>query len=107
MDAYPEDYVAHNLPLILLSGIEPGSDYTVNSAEAQYPLLQEKGTQIESDFPLLSGQLVDDLRTAFLQQDASGAPWNSRSLTGRSSGIGLRIKVVGRVGSRAVRSGGI
>ncbi|KAL1967530.1 hypothetical protein VTN77DRAFT_3045 [Rasamsonia byssochlamydoides] len=96
MDAYPEDYVAHNLPLILLSGLEPDPDHGVNSAEAQYPLLQEKGTQIESDFPLLSGQLVDDLRTAFLQQDASGAPWNARSHTGWSSGIGLRIKIIGR-----------
>lgn len=107
MDAYPEDYVAHNLPLILLSGIEPAPDHVANKPEVRYPLLQEKGTPIESDFPLLSGRLVEDLRTAFLQQDASDAPWNSRSHTGRSIGIGLRIKIIGRVGQRAVRFGTI
>lgn len=107
MDAYPEDYVAHNLPLILLSGIDPAPDHDVSKTGVRYPLLQEKGTPIESDFPLLSGRLVEDLRTAFLQQDASDAPWNSQSHTGRSSGIGLRIKIIGRVGQRAVRFGTI
>lgn len=93
MDAYPPDYLAHNLPLILVSGLANPVD-TVN---VDYPLIQTNGTEVDSDFPLLEGRLADDLQTAFLEQDASDAPWSASARTGRSSGIGLRIKNIGRV----------
>lgn len=95
MDAYPKDYIVHNLPLVLLSGIAHEDDNSNTNSE--YPSLQERGTTIESDFPLLTGPLVDNLRTAFIDHDASDAPWRPSNDVGRSNGIPLRIKTIKRV----------
>lgn len=96
MDAYPNHYVVHNLPLLLLSGI--GDDRTDNAPTVpEYPSLHDRGTLIESDFPVLSGPLVDSLRAAFHDHDASDAPWKPPTDAGRSSGIPLRIRNIGRV----------
>lgn len=94
MDAYPEDSVDHNLPLILLSGLEAVAENVPDPNSLEYPSLLEKGAQIESDFPALSGAVAEELRQIFLEEDASHAPWHSRT----SSGAGLRLKSVGRVG---------
>ncbi|OJJ49544.1 hypothetical protein ASPZODRAFT_12675 [Penicilliopsis zonata CBS 506.65] len=97
MDAYPEDYVAHNLPLILLSGLEAGCEETAEAGNTDYPLLNERGSQIYSDFPSLSGTIAEELRTVLMEEDASQAPWNSRNEThNESSGIRVQIKSIGR-----------
>lgn len=98
MDAYPKDYIVHNLPLVLLSGIAHEDDNSNTNSE--YPSLQERGTTIESDFPLLTGPLVDNLRAAFIDHDASDAPWRPSNDVGRSNGIPLRIKTIKRVSCR-------
>jgi hypothetical protein len=95
MDAYPEDYISHNLPLILLSGLEADAN---DDLEARYPLLLERGFQIESDIPPVTGQLADNVLNAFLKEDASDAPWNAKGYAGRPGGIGFRLKSIGRVG---------
>lgn len=98
MEAYPEDYVNHNLPLVLLSGLEAGDDTEANSG---YPLLAEKGTHIFSDFPPLSGGVAEELRSLFLQEDGTHMPWKSRvNVSGNTAtaNIGYRIKSSGRVG---------
>lgn len=96
MDAYPNDYIVHNLPLVLLSGIAHEDDES--NPNPEYPSLQERGTIIESDFPLLTGPLVENLRIAFIDHDASDAPWRPSNDAGRSNGIPLRIKTIKRVG---------
>lgn len=102
MDAYPEDYVAHNRPLILLSGLEaePSNDES-NVSVDYYPLLQEKGVKIDSDFPPLLGSSAAELRNILLRKDASeviGSPPNAtKPKKTRSSGAGFKIKSVGRV----------
>lgn len=99
MDAYPEDYVVHNLPFLLLSGLEADTQDDNESSASDYPLLQEKGPTIYSDFPPLSGPTADELRSNLLEEDVSRVPWDAGQPTGaRSSGIGYRIKSVGRVG---------
>ncbi|KAE8549706.1 hypothetical protein EYB25_008230 [Talaromyces marneffei] len=94
MDAYPNDYIVHNLPLVLLSGIAHEEDES--NSNSKYPSLHERGTTIESDFPLLTGPLVDNLRAAFIDHDASDAPWRPSNDAGRSNGIPLRIKTIKR-----------
>jgi hypothetical protein len=100
MDAYPEDYVNHNLPLVLLSGLE--ADTKDNSGESSdYPLLSERGTHIFSDFPPLGGDVAEELRSLLLQEDGSQMPWKSRvNVTGNTAtaNIAYRIKSSGRVG---------
>ncbi|KAL4946214.1 hypothetical protein BDV06DRAFT_182976 [Aspergillus oleicola] len=72
MDAYPQPYVANNLPFILLCGLETdGGQSKLEADETAYPLLKENGTLIESDFPPLDGSVAEELRGVFLREDAS------------------------------------
>lgn len=103
MDAYPEDYIAHNLPYVLLCGLESDTDNSADNSDVQYPFLSEKGTKISSDLSSLSGPVAEELRKALLEEDASDAPWNSLNDVRRSGGIGLRLKSVGRVGQQLLR----
>ncbi|CAG8921825.1 unnamed protein product [Penicillium salamii] len=96
MDAYPEDYVNHNLPLVLLSGLEADDTAAVTS---DYPLIAEKGTHIFSDFPPLTGGVAEELRSLFLQEDGTHMPWKSRiNVSGNTAtaNIAYRIKSSGR-----------
>ncbi|KAI3146112.1 hypothetical protein CBS147325_4858 [Penicillium roqueforti] len=98
MDAYPEDYVNHNLPLVLLSGLEAGPENDTKTS-LSYPLLSEKGTHIFSDFPHLSGAVAEELRSLLLLEDSSQMPWKSRvTVSGNTTtaNIGYRIKSSGR-----------
>lgn len=98
MDAYPEDYVNHNLPLVLLSGLEADDTAAVTS---DYPLIAEKGIHIFSDFPPLTGGVAEELRSLFLQEDGTHMPWKSRiNVSGNTAtaNIAYRIKSSGRVG---------
>jgi hypothetical protein len=100
MDAYPEDYVNHNLPFVLLSGLEADTE-DASETSSSYPLLLEKGTHIFSDFPPLSGAVAEELRSLLLEEDCSQMPWKSRvNLSGNTntSNIGYRVKSSGRVG---------
>jgi hypothetical protein len=102
MDAYPQHYVAHNLPFVLLSGLEthesPGDPKT---EEIAYPLLKENGFTIESDFPPLDGSSAEELRSLFLNENASRNPWDPWDpwdyLGADSSKVKYKIKSVGRV----------
>ncbi|ODH49704.1 hypothetical protein GX48_04229 [Paracoccidioides brasiliensis] len=103
MDAYPPDYVDHNLPLILLSGL--GSDPNPESdpqgsnsphAGAEYPLLRDDGIEIFSDFPLLTDSTAERVLNVLLSQDAAGRPWNSKSEGLGAGAVRFRIKRVGR-----------
>lgn len=95
MDAYPNNYIVHNLPLVLLSGI--AHEEGVSNSSPEYPSLHERGTTIESDFPLLTGPLVENLRAAFIDHDATDAPWRPSNDVGRSNGIPLKIRIIKRV----------
>lgn len=102
MDAYPDDYVNHNLPLVLLSGLEAGPE-EANESLFEYPLLAERGHHIFSDFPPLSGAVAEELRRVLLAEDGSQMPWKagqSQSSNGNQSAprIGYKIKSTGRVG---------
>ncbi|KAL3459939.1 Gryzun, putative trafficking through golgi-domain-containing protein [Aspergillus heterothallicus] len=96
MDAYPQHYVAHNLPFVLLSGLEPDDSQETLQTEG-YPYQEENGVMIESDFPPLDGPIAEDLRSFFLSEDASQDPWNPRdSLDADNSRVEYKIKSVGR-----------
>ncbi|KAJ5160576.1 uncharacterized protein N7482_007580 [Penicillium canariense] len=98
MDAYPLDYVNHNLPLVLLSGLEADAEDDPGAA-VDYPLLAEKGPKIFSDFPPLSGAVAEELRIVLLEEDGSQMPWRSGltpSGDASSPHIAYRIKSSGR-----------
>ena len=95
MEAYPIDYIDHNLPLVFLSGLGPTSDLQ-NLTESSPAILQENGIQIHSDFPVLDGTSAVGLLKTLLEEDATRASWNARNF--KAGGIGFRVQRVGRVG---------
>ncbi|KAL4905705.1 hypothetical protein BDW74DRAFT_177411 [Aspergillus multicolor] len=71
MDAYPQSYVADNLPFILLCGLEADDARAdLEARDTNYPLLKENGILIESDFPPLEGQIAEGIRHVFFSEAA-------------------------------------
>ena len=99
MDAYPKDYVEHNLPLIILSGLQSHSDPSQDAPEQSRNPLLEGGFRIRTDAAPLRGTTAESLLRAFLAADSSDTPWNSRATPAKSENGGrFRIKSIGRVG---------
>ncbi|KAL7274169.1 hypothetical protein RUND412_002951 [Rhizina undulata] len=93
MDAYPAEFVTHEAPLLLLSGLAPPEKCCETS---DYPLL-ENGTLVACGLPSITiAKTADQLLEAFLKRDVSGI-WNrneSRGVKGVHSAF--RIRSVGR-----------
>lgn len=97
MDAYPPEYVAHNLPLVVASGL--GSIPELESIPAVHDVLPGRGaTTISSELPQITGERADQLLEEFLNADGRDAPWNGRPGSRRGGLIGFRLRAVGRVG---------
>lgn len=94
MDAYPLQFVEHNLPFVVLSGLgeKPSDD------SQPHPLLKVHGIEIDSAVPVVSGDRADQLRQEFLSADARDAPWNGLRIRARGDHVGFKLKAVGRVG---------
>lgn len=98
MNAFPSDYVVHNLPLLLFSGLESESTKEQVAVDQSKVLLQEGGFRIKTAAPPISGDVADTLRDILLESDASLANWNGRDIARKEYGGGYRIRSVGRVG---------
>ncbi|KAG0649795.1 Trafficking particle complex subunit 11 [Hyphodiscus hymeniophilus] len=85
MDGYAPAYVAHNIPLLVVSGLGfvPPDESTLNDV----------GTHITSDVPIVDSADSEALLRHFRDGDARGLAWNSREYTGRNK---FRVKTVGR-----------
>lgn len=97
MDRFPEDYYLHNLPLILLSGLDAENHNDIDPSRKAHNLLQEGGFRIRIDAPLIHGDVAKHLQDAFRDQDASNLSWHSQSLAARNGRL-FKITSVGRVG---------
>lgn len=102
MEDYPPDYVQHNLPLIVLSGLGAAKELDP-PAPVQQILPGRAVTTINSEIPQITGQRADDLLRAFVDADGTHAPWNGRAFTGKGVQYGFRIRSIGRVGQAAAR----
>ena len=101
MDVYPLHYVSHNLPLIVLFGLGSTNFQPRDATEEDYPVLQEKGIYISSDFPSVTGKTADELLECFRDFDAKDAAWNNRPGKGKMGTMGFTYRNVGRVGQTA------
>lgn len=84
MDGYPPAYVAHNLPLLILSGL----------GSAQQETVSKDGIRISSEIPPVENEDAETLLRYFRGSDALDLAWNGREHTGRNK---FRVKSVGRV----------
>ena len=101
MEAYPSEYVEHNLPLVVLSGL--GEQHDVSTAANAVPR-QEGGTRLQIQSPECSGEQAQQVLQQFRQYDGSNQPWNASALPGPSDPLMYRTKATGRVGTaRATR----
>ncbi|KAL2063010.1 hypothetical protein VTL71DRAFT_6082 [Oculimacula yallundae] len=84
MDGYAPAYVAHNIPLLVVSGLGPGSgnDLEINNA-----------ARVTSEIPSVESDDALALLRIFKDGDASDLAWNVREHSGRNK---FRVKTVGR-----------
>ncbi|KAI1535745.1 hypothetical protein PtrSN002B_007105 [Pyrenophora tritici-repentis] len=96
MEAYPSDFVVHNLPFIVLSGLATNKELDP-PRPVQDVLPGRAVTNISSDIPPVTSERASELLHEFLSADGTNAPWNGRSFSRRGITHGFRIRSVGRV----------
>jgi hypothetical protein len=95
-DGYPPDYIAHNLPLIVLSGLSPAQPLV---DDTDFPEVYEgRGTELTSESPPVEGERAEQLLQEFYHCTKTDDQWNSKPVQGRSGLLGFRFRAVGRVG---------
>ena len=100
MDAYPAGYVEHNLPFILLFGLDVTDDVTIGSQEQA--LLLSGGFVIKSELPPVSGDRARSLVQELLKADGNGRTWTAKGLSSQSSPLAFRFRRTGRVGQASI-----
>lgn len=90
MDAFGTDYIAHNTPLLFVSGLRPSDDSHVTGGGHHS---QEGGFRVKTDLPLIDTELATVVRDALSSHDGSTASWGSTSAQARL----FTIRNVGRV----------
>ncbi|KAK0365633.1 hypothetical protein LTR94_006224 [Friedmanniomyces endolithicus] len=98
MQAYPQEYVEHNLPLVFLSGLGERQDHT-----GVAPSKRENGTRIVTGSAECSGVRARQLLDQLLNLDGSKQPWNAQALPGPSSTLKWRMRTIGRTFSLPAR----
>ncbi|PBP26987.1 hypothetical protein BUE80_DR002055 [Diplocarpon rosae] len=83
MDGYAPAYVAHNIPLLVVSGLGPGTE--------EEP--KRNGSRVTSEIPPVDSDDALSLLRNFKDGDASDLAWNAREHSGRNK---FRVKTVGR-----------
>jgi hypothetical protein len=86
MDGYAPAYVAHNIPLLVVSGL--GSQPNENL------ILENGAIRIASEIPPVESEDAQVLLRHFKDSDAENLAWNAREHSGRNK---FRVKIVGRV----------
>lgn len=86
MDGYAPAYVAHNVPLLVVSGLGSTAQHGT-----KYDSL---GTRIVSEIPAVETEDALTLLENFKERDAVGLAWNGREHNGRDK---FKIKAIGRV----------
>ena len=105
MDAYPPDYVQHNLPFLVLSGLATSKE--LDPPPRVHDVLPGCAvTSISSEIAVLTSDRASELLQEFLTADGTAAPWNGRGFSRRGITHGFRIRAVGRVGMRLAGASG-
>ncbi|KAF1814374.1 hypothetical protein P152DRAFT_269043 [Eremomyces bilateralis CBS 781.70] len=87
MDAFPESYAAHNIPLVVLSGIKLPS-------HGARPAKEERG-ELGSQFGSLDGDGAAQLLNEFLSCDGTSTAWNGRNARSKGALLPLKIQAIG------------
>ncbi|GAB7361108.1 hypothetical protein MBLNU230_g1146t1 [Neophaeotheca triangularis] len=91
MEAYPPEYVEHNLPLVLLSGLGHESAKVGKAA-----LRQDSGPRLLLGSEECVAQQAAQLLQALQSIDATEKAWHAATSSGPSGLIGYKMKAIGR-----------
>jgi hypothetical protein len=86
MDGYAPAYVAHNIPLLVVSGL--------NSESVEETKQTDAGIHLSSEIPPVQSEDAIVLLRHFKDNDASDLAWNAQEFSGRNR---FRVKLIGRV----------
>lgn len=86
MDGYAPAYVAHNIPLLVVSGL--------GSPPQREAKPEGLGARIVSELPSVNTEDARVLLDHFEERDGVGLAWNGREHTGRNK---FKIERIGRV----------
>lgn len=84
MDGYAPAFVAHNLPLLVVSGL----------VAHDVPELENDGIPIASEIPPVESDEARTLLRYFQDSDGGDLAWNGGEHTGRNK---FKVKTIGRV----------
>ena len=93
MEAYPLDYTAHNLPLVVLSGLCPAPEETDD-------LVSSRGPLVKAQLPLVQSERREQILQEFLSAEGSDEQWSNRptrARNGQTQLVGYKFRAVGRV----------
>ncbi|KAI4717560.1 hypothetical protein E4T48_06235 [Aureobasidium sp. EXF-10727] len=96
MEAYPEDYVAHNLPFIALAGLPTADSSTDASTATPTNPQQGGGLRIVDNSPPLSGSHANSILDEFLRAHGASLSWSDQALADRAGLIGFKLSSIGR-----------
>lgn len=101
MDAYPQVYLTHNLPFLLLSGL-PLKDQTPGPQGPQLDtgLAIPTPYKVTSELAPLTSDTACQIRDAFLEAAAGAESWDGRAHRDRAGSLGYVMKHIGRVSGR-------
>lgn len=103
MDAYPPEYVLHNLPFIVLSGLGTAPDLEPQQS-FQEAIPGRAVSTINAEIPPVTGDRAEALLKEFLSYDDTKTPWEAHGLDKRENLPKFRMRAVGRVGQAPIRS---
>ncbi|KAL1306723.1 hypothetical protein AAFC00_005389 [Neodothiora populina] len=98
MESYPEDYVQHNLPLLVLSGLPVDQDLAESSENGNNSNSSgnNNGLRLASNFPIISAPYADQLLDEFLKYDGASQSWSESAQNERAGVIGFKVASIGR-----------
>ena len=92
-EGYPDDYVTHNVPLVVLSGLPTNTDETLDLP----PSYRDGALKIHGELPPVTGQSAEDLVRAFQAYERKPDQWDAKPVVEGSNVMGFRFRVTGRV----------
>lgn len=95
MDAYPLEYIEHNLPLVLLSGLGAQEGLENGSGQAHH---RESGTRLNASSPECCGEQAGHLLGSIRNLDGTDLPWNTPDQIAPTALLRYKMKAIGRVG---------
>jgi hypothetical protein len=98
MDVYPSYYTAHNVPLLVLSGLGPDDSQQAGSDGSKFPAFEENGIRLSTASPTIETPDATQLLRHFLAADATRTNQDGGKTSYKAADLSFKIKVVGRVG---------